>query len=182
MEVREKYIARLLNDPAAHGYSEIKFVHTPQIVVSRWVRQRCQYLCRATRQSDLCPPFSPTADDTLKMLDEYKFGLLLRQEVPLAAMADHGEAWRTFEQALVESENEAFIRGYGKAFSIGAGNCLFGHHDDRARPCDFTGKTRPTLESIGVNLHDTLDMVGWEHHLVRDPDDPFQFFGLLLLE
>ncbi|MBI1292041.1 hypothetical protein GC173_12485, partial [bacterium] len=69
MEVREKYIARLLNDPASHGYSEIKFIHTPQVVVSRWVRQRCQYLCRSSRQSDLCPPFSPTADDTLKMLD-----------------------------------------------------------------------------------------------------------------
>jgi predicted metal-binding protein len=182
MEVREKYIARLLNDPVGHGFTEIKFVHTPQIIVSHWVRMRCQYVCRATRQSDLCPPFSPDAEATTRMLDEFKFGLFLRQEVPLPYQGNFSEAWRAFEQCLIEAENECFVRGYGKAFAIAAGNCLFCHHDDSVRPCDFQGKTRPTLESIGVNLYDTLDMIGWDHYLIRDPEEPFQFFGLMLLE
>ena len=182
MEVREKYIARLLNDPIVYGFSETKFIHMPQIITSNWVRQRCQYVCRHVRQSDFTPPFSPGAADTQKMLDEFRFGLILRKEVSLPFEGDFMRAWSDFEQAMVESETQAFQRGYGKAFAIGAGNCLFCHHDDSLRPCEFNGKSRPTLEAIGINLHDTLDMVGWDQYLVRSPEEPFQMFGVLLLE
>lgn len=182
MEVREKYVARLLNDPETHGFTEIKFVHMPQIAIARWVRQRCQYLCNETRQSDSCPPFSPTAPETVGMLEEYKFGLLLRREVPMVSNIEFPRVWASFQDAMVVSENEAFVRGYGKAFAVGVGNCTFGHHDDSIRPCAYPGKRRPTLEAIGVNLKDTLGMVAWEEYLVRDDDQPFQIFGLLLLE
>lgn len=182
MEIREKYVARLINDPFTHGFTEIKFIHMPQIVTARWVRQRCQYMCLAARQSDLCPPFSPSAEDTAKMIDEFKFGLFVRREIPLPFEKDHRELWADFADAMTAAENESFVRGYGKAFALAAGNCIYCHHDDSIRPCDYPGKKRPTLEAVGVNLHDTLDMIGWEHYLIRDAEDPFQFFGLLLLE
>lgn len=182
MELREKFVARLLNDPVTYGFTEMKFVHMPQIVVARWIRQRCLYVCQARRQSDFCPPFSPAAEDTARTLEDYKFGLMVRREQPLPFPDGSPSEWRAFEQAMADAENECFVRGYGKAFAIAAGNCLFCHHDDQHRPCDYPGKSRPTLEAIGVNLHDTLDMIGWDQYLVRDPHDPFQFFGLLLLE
>lgn len=182
MEVREKYIARIMTEPAAHGFTEIKFVHTPQICIGKWVRLRCQYVCRQRRQSDLCPPFSVTAEDTSRMLEEYRFGLFVRREIAMPAerpMADH---WLEFQQSLVDAESEAFVRGYGKAFAIAAGNCLFGHLDDTMRPCDFSFKSRPTLEAVGINVQDTLDMIGWDMLQVREPHEPFQIYGLLLLE
>ena len=182
MEVREKYIARLLNEPTQLGFTAIKFIHMPQIVTSRWVRQRCQYTCRYTRQSDLCPPFSPSTEETSRLIEEYKFGLIVRRDEPFPFRKDYHEVWNEFQNALVEAENEAFIRGYGKAFAVAAGNCIFCHHDDSIRPCEYPGKSRPTLEAIGVNLYDTLDMIGWEELLLRDPDSPFSLFGLLLLE
>lgn len=182
MEVREKYIARLLNEPEASGFTEIKFIHSPQIVTSRWVRLRCQYLCNHKRQSDTVPPFSPSTEEISDILEEYKFGLMFRRQVPIPLQRDHQTLWGEFEQAMVEAENEAFIRGYNKAFATGVGNCLFCHHDDSMRPCDFAGKRRPTLEAVGINLSDTLEMIGWEQHLIRDPEEDFQFFGLLLLE
>lgn len=182
MEVREKYIAKLLSEPESVGFTELKFIHTPQIAPAKWVRLRCQYLCSQTRQSDLCPPFSPTVDDTEKMMMEYRFGLLIRREIPLPATRPMPELWGEFEHAMIEAETEAFVRGYGKAFALGVGNCLFCHHDDSMRPCEFPGKRRPTLEAIGVNLYDTLDMAGWDHLIIRDSDEPFQMFGLLLLE
>lgn len=182
MEVREKYIARLMSEPWQQNFTAIKFVHMPQIVVNPWVRQRCQYLCNHTRQSDLCPPFSASAEDTLNVLGDYKFGLMIRREEPFPFTRQTSEVWGDFQNALVEVENESFIRGYGKAFALATGNCVFCHHDDAIRPCEFNGKRRPTLEAIGINLYDTLDMIGWRELLFREPEDPFNLFGLLLLE
>lgn len=182
MEVREKYVARLINDPEHHGFSAIKFIHMPQIVTARWVRLRCQYLCRYTRQSDLCPPFSPSSEDTAHLIEDYKFGLFMHRVEAYPLRKEYQQVWLEFQEAMVEAENEAFVRGYGKAFAVAAGNCVFCHHDDSIRPCDYPGKSRPTLEAIGVNLYDTLDMIGWEKYLVREPDGPFHLFGLMLLE
>ncbi len=182
MEMREKFLARVLNAPADFGFTEIKFIHSPQIFVNTWVRLRCQYQCPAAHASGLTPPRTLTADDTTRLLDEYRFGIMARREVPVPFPRPCGELWREFQDDLLRAEHECFVRGYGKAFALAAGNCLFGHHDDTMRPCTFPGKNRPTLESIGINLHETLAVLAWEHLVVRDPEDPLPFFGLLLLE
>lgn len=183
VELREKYIARLLNEPQRHGFTEIKLFNTPQVTVSRWVRQRCWYLCKAAGESSTTPPATPDGESTRLTLEEYKFGVVLRREVPFAEMEqDAAAVWLAFQNSLVEVENQAFVRGYGKAFAIASGNCLFCHHDDRFRPCDFPGKRRPTLESIGVNLYDSFAQMAWEDYLLRGPGEPFQLFALVLLE
>ncbi len=182
MEVREKYIARVMNSPEEHGFTNVKFVHTPQLATASWVRLRCQYTCRNARKSDFVPPFSPTVDDTIRMMEEYKFGLLVRREEPVPLRLPNGDVWSAFQDSLIHSEQECATRGYGKAFALAVGNCLFCHHDDSMRPCDFNAKKRPTLEAIGFNMHDTLKMLAWEHYLVREPGDPMSLFGLLLLE
>ena len=182
MEQREEYIARIINRPAEHGFTEVKMVNAPQIQVSRWVRHRCWYLCQNAHGSDVTPPATPRSDETQEIVDEYKFGVICRKEIGFPFPADFDREWLDFQTAMIRAENEAFVRGYGKAFTIGVGNCLFGHHDDSLRPCKFEGKKRPTLESVGVNLYETLNMVGWDAYVVRDPHEPFQVFGLLLLE
>lgn len=182
MEVREKYIARVLNTPREFGFDEIKFIHSPQIQTARWTRLRCQYHCQKTAPSELTPPHSPTAVEMQSMIDEFKFGLMVRREEPVPFPEPPGQLWARFQDALIEAENESFIRGYKRAFAIAAGNCQFCHHDDSLRPCEYEGKKRPTLEAVGINLADTLAMIAWDHYLLRDPGDPFQMFGLLLLE
>jgi predicted metal-binding protein len=182
MEMREKYVARLINEPTRYGFTEIKMINAPQVQLARNVRQRCWYLCKAANQLDTTPPVTPTADDTQLMLDEYKFGLFLRKEVGFPFPVDFDPIWLEFQESMVNAERESFVRGYGKAFAIASGNCLCGHHDDSLRPCNFAGRKRPTLESIGVSLYDTLGLIGWDDYLVRDPHQPFQLFGLLLLE
>ncbi|MCC5876958.1 MAG: hypothetical protein JJU11_12125 [Candidatus Sumerlaeia bacterium] len=181
MEVREKFVARLLNNPESIGFTEVKFVHSPQLQLSHAVRMRCQYTCSAAGESHLSPPGSPDPERVEKMLLEYKFGVMVRREIPHPFPDDVGEVWREFQQSLIEAENESFIRGYGNAFAMAAGNCLYCHHDNSLRPCNYAGKSRPTFEALGINLQETLSMIAWEHLLVRDTDDPFQLFGLLLL-
>ena len=182
MEMREKYIARLINEPKPSGFTEVKMVNAPQIATARWMRQRCWYLCEASHEVDTVPPLSPSADETQAVLEEFRFGLMISKEVGFPFPQNFDPVWLDFQRSLTNAENQAFVRGYGKAFLIGSGNCLFGHHDDSLRPCRFAGKKRPTMEAVGINLHETLNMIGWDDLRVRDPHEPFQMFGLLLLE
>lgn len=181
MEVREKYIARLMKNPDSLGFTEIKFVHAPQLQLSHGVRLRCQYTCPATGKVPTSPPQTPDVEQMAATLQEFKFGIMVRREVTWPYPSDLGEMWREFQQALMEAENEAFIRGYGNAFALAVGNCLYCHHDDSMRPCLFSGIRRPTFEAVGINLQETLTMLAWEQYLLREPEGAFQMFGLLLL-
>jgi predicted metal-binding protein len=181
VEVREHYIAQLMRNPKDHGLTEAKFVHAPHIITAHSTRLRCQYLCHTKGQSAVCPPSSPTQLDTIKILEEYRFGLMLRREIEAGTEKDP-EVWASFQAAMLFAEGESSRRGYSKAFAIGVGNCIYQHLSDDTRPCEYPGKSRPTLEAIGVNLTETLDILGWDAYLVRKPQDPFQMFALLLLE
>jgi len=181
VEVREHYIAQVMRNPQEHGLTEAKFVHTPHVITAHSTRLRCQYLCHAESGSPTCPPNSPTQLDTMKILEEYRFGLMLRREIAAGTEGEMG-AWADFHETMLRVEGESFRRGYTKAFALGVGNCIYQQLSDASRPCAFPGKARPTLEAIGVNLTETLDIIGWDAYLARKAEDPFQMFALLLLE
>ncbi len=181
MAVRERYVALLMNQPAEFGLSEVKFVHMPQISVGRAVRLRCQYACSHTRQSDLVPPHSPSSGETREILDEYRYGLFMRREEPFGERHPDN-LWREYTEQILRIERDATTQGYRRAFALAIGTCLHMHEDDTLRPCEFNGKARPTFESVGIDLKETLEMIQWHGLLAREPDDPFQLFSILLLE
>lgn len=182
MEVREKYIYRLINTPEKFGLTATKFIYMNQVFTSRATRMRCQYSCSMTRQCDKVPPLTFTAPETKETLAEFKFGIMVRQEVPLTSETNIKEVWEQFSDTMIKVERACQIRGYGKAAVLFVGNCLYCHHDDSLRSCDYTHKARPTCEAIGLELKSTLETIIWEDHLVRDEEEPFQLFSLLCLE
>lgn len=181
METREAYMSRILQQPALLKFNEIRFIHASQVLTSAAVRQRCLYTCSQTRQSHLNPPFSPSSEETRRILDEYRYGLMVRRELAAASRA-FLDAWTEFSAHMLEFERQCFVRGYPRAFAMAVGNCLYGHHDDSLRPCDYPEKNRPTFEAAGIDLSVALEMINWDGYLVRDPEDPFQMFGLLMVE
>jgi len=180
-ELREKFLGLLLQDPERFGMTEARFVHSPQVIVTRSVRLRCQYTCLQSRQCDLTPPMTPTSGETRAVLDEYKFGFMVRREETFG-QREIRNVWREFADHMIHLEEECIVRGYPRSFALGIGNCLYLHHGDSLRPCDYPGKSRPTLESLGVELKDTFEILNWEEHLVREPGETFQMFGLLMIE
>jgi len=180
-DTRDAYMSRVLQNPASMNFTEIRFIYSAQIIAGAGIRQRCQYSCQLAHQATLSPPLSPTVIDTQKMLDEFRYGLIVRREAPISDQ-EFGRVWQDFSEKMLEFEHESFIRGYPKALVPAVGSCLFGHNDDSLRPCEYPGKSRPTFEAIGINLGETLDMIGWESYLVRDDHEPFQMFSVLMLE
>ncbi len=181
MEVRERYVGRLIKEPWAFGLTEVKFIHAAQIFTSGAIRLRCQYSCCHARQLATTPPMTPTAEEARRVLDEYRFGVIVRREEDVPDR-DVREMWEDFAKAVLGLEQECMMRGYPRAFAIAVGTCLYQHTDDSLKPCDYPGKTRPTFEAAGIELRETLEMVHLQEHAVREAGDALQLFGVLLLD
>jgi predicted metal-binding protein len=90
--------------------------------------------------------------------------------------------WEEFSESMLTLEKQCLMRGYPRAFTLAIGNCLAPFAEEHIRPCDYPSKARPTLEALGIELKETLEIVHWGGMLVRGEDEPMQLFGLLLLE
>ena len=59
------------------GAKEAKVVSTSEVFTGAWVRQKCRYGCGAYASSRNCPPYSPTPEQTRKVLDEFTSAILI---------------------------------------------------------------------------------------------------------
>lgn len=66
----------------ASGAITVKPINPSKVVVSNWVRLKCQYGCDAYNTRYTCPPYSPTPDYTRQMLKEYKSAIFLIYNYP----------------------------------------------------------------------------------------------------
>jgi len=115
----------------ALGAVKAKVIRARDVVTGEWVRWKCQFGCGAWGSSLVCPPNTPTPEQTRRMLDEYKHAVLF-------------EAGRREPKKIaVALEREMFLSGYYRALGLGAGPCpLCGEcafdkgcrHPDEARP------------------------------------------------
>ena len=62
------------------GVSKEKIIDAENVVVGNWVRLKCQFGCGGYGECLTCPPYSPTPEDTKKMIGEYSEGLLMQME------------------------------------------------------------------------------------------------------
>jgi predicted metal-binding protein len=51
-----------------------------QVVTAHWVRLRCQFGCKNYNTRPTCPSYSPTPEETRKVLDEFKIVFLVRYD------------------------------------------------------------------------------------------------------
>src|ERR1700690_1397988 len=52
-------------------------INPEDVVVGNWVRLKCQYGCPSYGKKLSCPPYSPTPEDTRKVLEEYSKAYLI---------------------------------------------------------------------------------------------------------
>lgn len=53
-------------------HSDIKLISTDKIEVAEWVRWKCRYGCKAYGKHLTCPPYTPTPDETRKLINGYE--------------------------------------------------------------------------------------------------------------
>ena len=146
----EADLSSLCNVARQHGATTAQIIDASDVVTDTRVTLKCKIPpCEMYGRNHMCPPFSPTAEETAKVVESYKKGILIgvdsvlpqeywdylqREDVPLCKIVEEQEyvvwldkiqvsLWRTLHAAIMEVEREAHNRGYYFAVGYVASTC-----------------------------------------------------------
>ncbi len=153
------------------GATHAKVISPQSVVTAAWVRLKCQYGCGGYGKRLTCPPYSPTPEETRRVLDSYKHAILLR-----------GDSNSMAGDAAMKLEREIFLRGYYKAFAFGSGPCRHCQQCDTNEPCKNPYKARPAMEASGIDVFHTARSNGFAIDVVTSREQQGDYYGLVLID
>jgi predicted metal-binding protein len=151
------------------GAKETKIIPASSIVTAQWVRLKCQFGCDGYGHRLTCPPFSPTPEQTRRMLKEYTHVLLI-----------HGDAHTDIRTIVAALEREIFLDGFYKAFAMGAGPCYL--CPKCGKFCKHPETARPSMEASGIDVYATARGNGFPLDVAKTRACPENYYGIVLLE
>ena len=116
-----------------------------------------------------CPPYSPTPEQTSRMLSHYEYGLLL-----------HGDENTGIRNIVPAMEREIFLDGYYRAFGMAAGPC--GLCDKCTEHCKYPDQARPSMEACGIDVFSTVRANGFPIEVVKTNTCERNYYGVVLIE
>lgn len=154
------------------GVIEAKVVSPARVETAAWVRLKCQYGCGGWGSNLCCPPYTPTPEQTRRILDCYRRALLVH-------FAPGGRVRKT----IVGLEREIFLRGAWKAFGFAAGPCYLckscSLSDGQCRDAEHA---RPSMEACGIDVYTTARNAGMHIEVVRTRRQCPDYYGLILVD
>lgn len=173
-----KELDAYLNEALEKGATDAIVISTSKVFTAAWVRLRCQYGCSEFGQCLTCPPHSPTPETTRRVLDEYRWAILL-----------HGVDWESTREIARDLEKKIFLDGHYKAFSLVCGpcwlckNCALGQlKQGKPVACRHPDQARPSMEGAGIDVYATARAAGLPIKVVRSEDCPQDYYALVLVE
>lgn len=175
----ERDLERLRELALKLGASEAKPIPAHAVVVRNWVRWKCRFGCSEYGKRLTCPPYSPTPEETERVLSEYGICLLVRFGPCREAGYEDGV---NVHEAMFQLEREAFLAGYYAAFSLACGPCPYCDECNvKEGACRHPERARPSMEACGIDVYATARNAGYELSVITSYDQRPTFFGLLLL-
>lgn len=162
--------AHLVTVAADEGALVAKVIVPSTVQTGQWVRWKCQFGCDGFGSSLVCPPHSPTPDQTRKMLDGYSRAILF--EAP----------FEKAKEIAVAIERTLFLEGHYKAFGLGAGPCGLCASCAFDKGCRHADQARPAMEACGIDVFATVRRHGFAINVVRCQSDPQHYFGMVLVD
>lgn len=154
------------------GAKEVKVIPAESVVTAQWVREKCQFGCGGYGKSLTCPPYSPTPEETKRMLMSYKYALLI-----------HGDMKTPVNKIVVKLERRIFLAGYERAFGMGGGPCFLCEECvDSPGLCRYPEEARPSMEACGIDVYSTVKAHGFPIEVLKDQNCEPNFYGLILIE
>jgi len=152
------------------GAKRSRIVRPAAVVTGSWVRWKCQFGCGGYGSSRMCPPYTPTPEQTRRMLDEYRHAILFEGAI------------NTTKKIAARLEREIFLDGYYKALGLGSGPCMLCAECALEEGCRHAEQARPAMEACGIDVYATVRKQGWEIEVVRSRRDVQHYYGLVLIE
>jgi predicted metal-binding protein len=148
---------------------DAKIIPTKSIVTAEWVRIKCQFGCSGYGHGLMCPPYTPTPEQTRRILTCYNYALLV-----------HVDEMINVSKIVFKIEEELFFDGYYKAFSMGAGPCFL--CEKCPKFCRHLTEARPSMEACGIDVYKTVRAHGFPIEVLKTKNCKFNFYGLILIE
>jgi predicted metal-binding protein len=169
-KVKDKSRRGFLQKITDLGVREANIIDPKTVETASWVRWKCRFGCGGYNSSLMCPPHSPTPEETRKVLDSYKWAILF-------------EAGRLdTKEVATKMEPEVFLSGYYKALGLGAGPCRLCSSCAFDEGCRHPDEARPAMEACGIDVFATVRKHGFTINVVKTYKDPQHYFGLILIE
>lgn len=184
------------------GAADAKMITRDEVIVEDRVPLKCRIpRCPHYGESPNCPPYTPSAEEMRRIVQEYHHGIFIRLLIPSDQIAgkeaveeNRLHPFRKKIQEIVSKlESEAFYDGYPLAMGFSAGSCKRTFCPDvecaamtPGKGCRFPLWSRPSMESVGMNVYAMAAKAGWEIYpigktvcLDRLPHG--NYFGLILI-
>jgi predicted metal-binding protein len=176
------------------GMTDAKVITIDQIVVDTRVRGKCRIpMCMEYGVSANCPPHSPTPAQTQELIGNYQHGIFMKKEVRPEGMAGPDVAknliqgkfdpeqikrMRAVMEIPAQIESMAFYDGYYFALAYG-GACkiiycagLECQAIKEGQHCRFPYRSRPSMESAGMDVFRMCAQVGWDIYQIGSQTPP----------
>jgi predicted metal-binding protein len=155
-----------------NGVKKAVIISPSQVETAAWVRLKCQFGCDGYGQCLVCPPFTPTPEQTRQVLDTYSRGILI-----------HFSTDTDVKSIIVGLEREIFLRGAWKALGLGAGPCLLCKECVlKSGQCRHSELARPAMEACGIDVFSTVLKAGFDIKVVKTMRECPDYFGLVLVD
>jgi len=152
------------------GAAEAKVIDPSSIATAAWVRLKCQFGCGGYNSSLCCPPYTPTPEETRRVIDDYRRAILI-----------HCKPGVDVKEIVATLEREVFLEGYYKALALGCGPCRL-CDECNLRSCIHATRARPAMEACGVDLFATARVNGFPLQVVTDSSCDQNYYGVVLVD
>ena len=156
-------------------------VEADAVVAAEWVRMKCVFGCDEVGIRKTCPPNLPPVAVTQRLLSEYRHGVLL-EVGPIVGEENSDPESRRLNDAALALERDLFLAGHHKAWMMGAGPCDLCEACAKGKECPTPEKARPSMEGCGIDVFATVRNAGRTIDVVRDEDDEYRYFALVLVD
>jgi len=173
-------IESLLRD---QGYDDFKWIDPQEIVVSQWVRMKCEFGCSSYGKAASCPPNNPSVEECRRFFSEYKRAILLHFQ-KIAPDKLERKAWSARTNLkLVQLERDIFLVGYPKAFLLFMDSCEICAEcvPERAN-CKEPKLSRPSPEGMAVDVFTTVRKLGYPIDVLTDTAQTMNRYAFLLVD
>jgi len=174
---------RLIGIAKKNGATDAKVIKPGAVAVRDWVRLKCLYGCPNYGSCLTCPPYSPTPEETRRILNEYDTAMLVRfGGTPSDGEKSVREYGRPIGTLMVKIEREVFLEGYPAAFAYSAGHCQLCEEGCSLKQCRHPAQARPSMEGCGIDVFTTIRNAGFEIRVAKSRNESPAFYGLLLVK
>ena len=162
------------------GASDAKIIKTSQVSADERVTLKCEIpKCYHYGNCAHCPPHTMTAERTRKVLSLYENAIVFKTEVPpdVIVITENDRdlsikwvmAYRKITEICNKVESAAFYKGDYLALGFAAGSCHSNYCNPAekcavlgGKPCIHYYRTRPSMESVGIDCFKLATELGWE--------------------